>query len=504
MGKEIELKLHMTPQDLRKLKKSERLFRRTSRTSKATDLLSVYFDTPNYRLRKAGIALRVRHIGRTRVQTIKTQVSGIPFSRSEWEHPIVGDTPDLQLAKDTPLAPLLDKQLMQTLIPVFTTAVRRFAVPIHENGSLTEIALDDGLVRAGKKTTPIAEVEIELKRGDVADVFSLARKIGKIVPFKLGFKSKSELGYELLVRKAPISVRAMKIELQQHISVSEAFQIIGRSALRHLAANEQAVSIGDSEGVHQMRVGLRRLRAAIWVFSALLTDKQTEKVEAELIWMTGELQLIRDLDVYIENDVDSLKNSKKKKRGLRKFVGEIAARRRSAYIKLKQSVSSSRFQLLILDTLQWIEAGNWLNNPGKSRNYLIRNFASISLARQTKKILKKQTKLRNLDERKLHKLRIAFKKLRYSIDFFGSLFIERKNKRRRGRFTDCIKVLLDDLGVLNDIAVHDKLFTSNRLPANSNYASSISQREKHRIAPLLKETFKAAQKLSRARPFWTE
>jgi inorganic triphosphatase YgiF len=503
MGKEIELKLRMTPQDLRKLKKTERLFPRTSGTSKGTDLLSVYFDTPKYSLNRAGISLRVRHIGRTRVQTIKTKGSGIPFSRGEWEYAIDGDTPNLRIAKDTPLASLLNKKLEQALMPVFTTAVQRIAVPFHENGSLIEIALDDGVVRAGRNTTPIAEVEIELKRGDAADLFNLARKIGKIVPSKLGFKSKSEIGYDMLVSKAPISVRATKIELQRHLTAGEAFQIIGRSGLRHLAANEHAVSMGDSEGVHQMRVGLRRLRAAISVFDSLLTDPQTETVEAELVWMTGELQLVRDLDVYIETDVDPLQNSKKKKRGLLKFVGNLAARRRSADSKLRKSVESPRFRSLILDTLQWLEVGNWLKNSSNSRNLPIWHFASMSLARQTKKILKKQAKLPKLDKRHLHKLRISFKKLRYSCDFFGSLFTGTKIEKRRTRFTEYLKILQDNLGALNDIAVHDKLITSNRLPTSPIYTGLISRREKQRIAPLLKETFKFTRKFSRARPFWT-
>src|SRR5580704_5440946 len=73
------------------------------------------------------------------------------------------------------------------------------------------------------------------------------------------------------------------------MNTADAFRIIGRSILRHIAANEAAVRRSDSEGVHQMRVGLRRLRAAIALFAKLLGDRETERVKSELKLLTGKL-----------------------------------------------------------------------------------------------------------------------------------------------------------------------------------------------------------------------
>src|SRR6202453_2716434 len=87
-------------------------------------------------------------------------------------------------------------------------------------------------------------------------------------------------------------------------STGKAFQVIGKSILRHVVDNESAVRKGDSEGVHQMRVGLRILRAAISIFAELLNDGQTERIESEVIWMTGELGPARDLDVYIKTRIE--------------------------------------------------------------------------------------------------------------------------------------------------------------------------------------------------------
>jgi triphosphatase len=84
MGNEIELKFQVSPQELRRLGTARSLRSMGGEPTKAEQLLSVYFDTTEGRLRNKGISLRVRHTGHERMQTIKAQTSGIPFSRGEW------------------------------------------------------------------------------------------------------------------------------------------------------------------------------------------------------------------------------------------------------------------------------------------------------------------------------------------------------------------------------------------------------------------------------------
>jgi inorganic triphosphatase YgiF len=113
-------------------------------------------------------------------------------------------------------------------------------------------------------------------------------------------------GYDLIENKPAKAVGAEKIMLQRGMNTADAFRIIGRSILRHIAGNETAVRRSDSEGVHQMRVGLRRMRAAISLFAKLLGDHETERVKSELKWLTGELAPARDLDVYMRNEIEPL------------------------------------------------------------------------------------------------------------------------------------------------------------------------------------------------------
>jgi triphosphatase len=279
MRKETELKFEVTPRDLRKLRAARALQRRPL---KEENLVSVYFDTPNHTLARNDVTLRVRHNGDKRLQTVKSGGLVNSFRRGEWEHQIRGDVPNLRKAQDTALAALLTKKLKRTLKPIFETRIHRTSVPVRRNRSRIEVVLDEGQVRAGRQSAPIGELELELKRGKASDLFKLAREMVRLVPATLALKSKSKRGYDLLENKTAEVVRAETIRLQNGMTTADAFRAISRSTLRQISGNAVALARSDSEGVHQMRVGLRRLRAAISLFSKFLGDKQTERIKTEL------------------------------------------------------------------------------------------------------------------------------------------------------------------------------------------------------------------------------
>ena len=227
--------------------------------------------------------------------------------------------------------------------------------------------------------------------------------------------------------------------------------------------------------------------------------------------MTGELGSARDLDVYIKTRIEPLRKLRPRKSGLRAFAGDLAIRRRTAFKKMKHAVDSPRYRSLILDILQWIEAGEWLKHSKIRACRPIHHFAAKNLAQQCTKVLRKQRGVVEFDSRQLHKLRIKFKKLRYSCEFFGSLFDSRKKIHRRRRFVDCLADLQDNLGALNDISVHQKMATalvaektSNQHPKRDFAAGIVSGREQGEVEALLKTVSKTARKLSRVRPFWRQ
>src|SRR5262245_20680366 len=140
-----------------------------------------------------------------------------------------------------------------------------------------ELTVDKGKIEAGRQSTPLCELELGLKRGESAELFKLARVLAEEVPVQLAVKSQAERGYALVAGEEPQAVTAAPVALTPDWSRQAACKAIARACLRQLVANTPATLRGDPEGVHQMRVALRRLRAAISLFADMLLDPQTEE-----------------------------------------------------------------------------------------------------------------------------------------------------------------------------------------------------------------------------------
>ena len=94
----------------------------------------------------------------------------------------------------------------------------------------------------------------------------------------------------------------------------EAFRAIARNCLRQIIANEPVMCAGRAEGLHQMRIGLRRLRAAIAIFADVVGDEDQKKIKSELKWITQELGPARDLDVFAADVLEPLRASHPERR----------------------------------------------------------------------------------------------------------------------------------------------------------------------------------------------
>src|SRR3954452_21028026 len=188
MGIERELRFEASTRDLRKLAAARILRRSDGQLPRHKYLVSTYFDTAKLLLRKNGVSLRVRRTGKKRVQTIKTVNGRTSLSRGEWEHRLQSDEPDLRAARGTARKPLLSGKLKRNLEPIFATHVQRTFLPLRSRNSRIELALDEGHIRAGQKSSPLAEDELELKKDTASDLFKAARRVAGLAPVKLALK----------------------------------------------------------------------------------------------------------------------------------------------------------------------------------------------------------------------------------------------------------------------------------------------------------------------------
>jgi inorganic triphosphatase YgiF len=411
----------------------------------------------------------------------------------------------------------LTKKLKRALAPVFETRVRRTTLRLQRKGSRIEVTLDRGQVRAGARSAPINEVEFELKHGKPAALFGVARDLTKQVAARLSVRSKGERGYDLVAKRpAAAPVRGEKIGLPSGLSAEDALRAIGSATLRQVAANEAAVDARDPEGIHQMRVGLRRLRAAMSLFGDLLDDPQSKRIKRELKWLTTELGPARDLDVYVRNNVRPVRRELRgksrtlpPKRGVEELEKDLEARRARAFDQARKATGSERYRALVLDTLHWLQGGEWTTRDDKPaparRRRSARAFARDEIGRRVKKARRKAKGIADIEARERHKLRIAVKKLRYAGEFFESLFQGRKTERHRRRFARRLKELQDHLGALNDMAVHEGLardLSGRNGRKRAIAVGVIAGREQAGSAALRAAAAKAAAKFRRARPYW--
>ncbi|MCA6106299.1 CYTH and CHAD domain-containing protein [Bradyrhizobium cenepequi] len=498
MAVETELKFRVAAHDLRSLA-GWRIPGGKIGVRSDSDLVSTYFDTGKHKLRRHGLTLRVRQNGDTNIQTVKS-ANGAGLGRGEWEAEIKNSAPDLREADGSPLAPLASGKLRRKLKPVFKTSVHRTIVPIRTRRSEVELAIDRGRIVAGHRASPIEELELELKSGRLTDLFRIARAIERRSGAELDLRSKSDRGYGLAQGSEEQVVFADPIELDADMTASEAFRVIARGTVRHFSGNADAVRNLDPEGVHQMRVGLRRLRAAISLFAKVLPHARTGAVKRELKWLTGELAPAREIDVFIKEQVEPITLDRALSRGGEAIKDEFGEKRAHAFARAKKAVNSERFRRLPVDTLEWIELKP--ASPAKHGDVPIEKFATDVLHRRTRKARKEGQRLDRLSPRARHKLRIRIKKIRYAVDFFEGLFPAKRERKRLKRLSSHLKKIQDALGALNDFVAHRKMALAAALqaPRRNRRARALAAgvvvgREDEAVKPLMKTALKEARRL---------
>jgi inorganic triphosphatase YgiF len=497
MGVEAELKFRVPAPGLRGLAEG-RIPGGKAEAREESQQVSTYFDTAKHKLKRHGLSLRVRQKGDKHIQTIKS-AAGAQFGRGEWETEIEGKTPDFGKIDGSPLEQLASKKLLRRLKPIFETSVHRVTVPVHTGRSEIELAVDRGTLIAGRRSSPIEELELELKAGRLADLFRLAKSVERKLGAELYFRTKSERGYELVSGKNGQAVFAEPIELQDDMSAEDAFRVIAHSAVRHFAANADAVRIHDPDGIHQMRVGLRRLRAAISLFSGILSGAQTEQIKSELKWLTNELAPAREIDVFVKEKISQAVRDIYPRRGGRAIEKAFAARRTAALERANKAVGSERCRTLLVDVLEWIETHRSIR---KGVTPPIGKLAAEILRRRIKKVIKQGRDLAKLPARERHMFRIRIKKIRYGAEFFVSLFPGKREQKQIVRLANHLKKIQDALGSLNDFISHQKMATEVALKSSREdqraraFASGIVLgREEEAVRPLIKTAIKEVRAL---------
>ena len=451
---EIELKLLAPCGALEKLREMPVIVQHARNRGAFRRLETVYYDTPERLLFEHGMSLRVRRSGKHFIQTLKLLPNfGQPLTRRQWEAPIDQITPDLARLPADEVGDPVTMLSNDALVPVFATRVRRHARQLDLPDASVEIAFDEGTIEAGGRQEILSEIELELKGGNAGVLFDLGTQLLEAAPLQVGTRSKAERGYALAFDVVQPAAKAELVSITAEHVVDDVIAHLMGTCWHHLLKNHIVAQEGsDPEGVHQMRVALRRLRTICALFRRDIPSPSFQEVNEEARWLMQQLGPARDWDVFAETIIARLVAAAPDVDfgGLREA---IERQRKSSYAALQGVLADPRCSRFLLSLGQLVERRSWRNEIDSEALAVLSlpmpTLANKILARMHRKALRRGAHFRQLNGDAQHDLRIDLKKLRYAAEFFLPLYATHAPAKR---YVRRLAGLQTSLGHARDIA----------------------------------------------------
>jgi inorganic triphosphatase YgiF len=462
--------------------------------SRELPLHAVYLDTADRRLAAAGIGLRVRREGGRWMQTLKARGTGW-LDRLEDEMEIAAEegevpAPDLSRHADAMVEDLVRRALgLAPLAPfpaleaVFEVRVLRRVRRLSQGESVVELALDEGVIEAGGRKLAVRELELELLQGRAEDLLLLARRWRERHGLWLGWASKAARGHRLALGEpfAPAAT-AVDVRWERGDTLGRFTAEVLAACLAQVAANAAEIAAGslDDDHVHQLRVGLRRLRTALRELP--LARPERGRCEPALVRAFRALGERRDRTHVLRRIQPLVEAAGGPELQLPPgfHEGEDPA----------AVVRDGAFQDALLGLMVVTER---LRPAGGGP---VRRATRPALGRLARQVLRDGRRFERLDDARQHRVRKRLKRLRYLGEFLAPLYPAKRVQRYVAR----LKPVQQALGDYNDEAMARQLY--EELAGEDPGARFAAQWLASRHQRLALECRKALRKLQDARPFW--
>lgn len=423
---------------------------RGAATLERTSLAAMYLDTADRRLARHGMAWRLRREGRRWVQALK---AGGTNALERFEHEVARPDATHDAAEHAGMA--VGDQLIALLQRAhadgvelgvrFQTDVRRTARRVRTRGAVVEVAFDEGRLLAAGSAQPIREIEFELVSGSTAAMLALAERWRQRFGLVYDPRSKAERGDRLAEGSPFPPVRkARQPACSVDATADASFSAVLDECLAHITRNAIGLTDGDTalraEHVHQLRVGIRRLRSALRSFQGCVPSPPADLVDG-LQSVFSALGRSRDSDVLASGVAAALARS-----GAPPWTLQAGATAPDPV----DVVRADATQRTLLGWIAWrASLGTEPGEPGDADAPTFHRDAERRLARWHKRIVADRNAFDALDEASLHALRKRIKRQRYAVEFFAPVL----RRRQVQRYLDALTVIQDRMGELNDCFV---------------------------------------------------
>ncbi len=397
-------------------------------------LHETYFDTPDQALFNQGMALRVQRTGARQVQRLSLASRD---TVRQWETPVNGAAPELSRlpAAEVPNGLL---QVNGDLAPVFARVVRCRVQRLQLPDALVQLVASEGRIEAGIRAEPVAEVRLELQSGNAAALYELGSELLQIAPMQLATVSECERGFALARAAVRQPSKPTAPDIARFHLVDDAMAVVLESCRQHLLCNHAVAQDGrDPEGVHQIRVALRRLRSALWIFRRAVPSPTLHELGHEAKWLASALGPARDWDVFLTETLPVPEQACAPALSFDRLRAAAASHHEAAYAAVRDTLAATRATRFLLALGGWIERRGWRSEvPSESLAVLsepVVNLAAALLIRLHSRALKHGAHLRHSGPAERHTLRIRLKRLRYACEFFQPLWPDTAGERFIGR-----------------------------------------------------------------------
>ena len=252
--------------------------------------------------------------------------------------------------------------------------------------------------------------------------------------------------------------------------------------LTTIQKNEQGILDDlDSEFLHDFRVAIRRTRSGLSMLKKVIEPEITDRFARDFRHIGKITGPVRDLDVYLLMEEDyKARLPDHLQKELRYFFDDLAAQRTEEQAKLVKALHSSEYTTIIKDWEKYLKKENNAENtegatqptekttekPTKAAKRIDKIANGIIQKRFQRVLRDGQAITPDSPDESLHRLRIQGKKLRYSLEFFSSLYPPKEIKY----LVKQLKNLQNNLGLFNDLSVQQDMLNAYlvELKPNSN------------------------------------